>query len=200
MTTTPGPAAAHPPFPRQGCARGWRTPTTTAALAVLVAITTLGISACAAPARAPSQPAAQALPTTAMTVTFYAAKDNDPPGTDQIFYPTIHPTAGGTGTYPDPITFATDRRELAPGTRIYHPQLRKYFIMEDDCAECDTDWTRRQAYHIDLWTSPTNTDAVLTCENRLTANTPVDIEINPPATQPVDITPLYNDLTGKCVN
>ena len=40
--------------------------------------------------------------------TFYGWYDNTPPGGD-IAYPQIHNTAGGKGTWSDPITFATSR-------------------------------------------------------------------------------------------
>lgn len=48
----------------------------------------------------------------------------------------------GKGTFDDPNTFATAARdagspaEFAPGTRIYVPEVRKYFVMEDQCYEC----------------------------------------------------------------
>ncbi|GDY30080.1 hypothetical protein [Gandjariella thermophila] len=50
-----------------------------------------------------------------MLVTLYGARDNDPPGSSDISYPQIHSQAGGTGTYDDPITFATDKDELLDG-------------------------------------------------------------------------------------
>ena len=55
----------------------------------------------------------------------------------------------GTGTYDDPISAAasdtTDSGHqfessggatLSPGTLIYNPEVKKYFIMEDSCLEC----------------------------------------------------------------
>jgi hypothetical protein len=81
-------------------------------------------------------PTAGASTTQKAYLTFYGYWDNTPPGS-AIAYPQIHKTAGGTGTYADPITFATDKSELAPGTIIYVPRVEKYFIMEDDCEECD---------------------------------------------------------------
>ena len=67
--------------------------------------------AAAAPAET-SSPAAAAAPSAApqqgiqqlVEVTFYAAADNDPPGSVEIAYPNSrHPTAGGTGTAADPL-------------------------------------------------------------------------------------------------
>jgi len=80
-----------------------------------------------------------------MEVTFYGWADNSPPG-NAIAYPanggqpTIHNAAGGTGTYADPITFATAPTEFSPGTRLYVPFIEKYVVMEDSCGQCTTDW------------------------------------------------------------
>jgi hypothetical protein len=54
---------------------------------------------------------------------------------DHIAYPVIHKSAGGTGTYYDPITAASGKAELAVGTKIYVPFLHRYFILEDDRTE-----------------------------------------------------------------
>jgi hypothetical protein len=102
------------------------------------------------------------------------SQDNCPPGGD-IAYPKIHKLAGGVGTYADPITFASSKKETPPGTIIYVFFLQKYFIsataphiwgllrtqpaltstaVEDDCGECDSDWTKHKKYHFDLWTGP----------------------------------------------
>ncbi|CAF1424684.1 unnamed protein product [Adineta ricciae] len=78
--------------------------------------------------------------TISMRVTSYGWNDNDPPSAEIAYpksggYPTKHNSATeGRGTYEDPITFATDERELDIGTMIYVPFLRKYFVMEDRCA------------------------------------------------------------------
>src|SRR3954454_20637602 len=86
----------------------------------------------------PAQAAGSA--TTEQTfLTFYGWWDNTPPGGD-IAYPQIHSTAGGKGTYDDPITFATSTAELKAGTKVWVPRVRKYFIMEDGCDECSDDW------------------------------------------------------------
>jgi hypothetical protein len=53
--------------------------------------------------------AAHAATTQQTFLTFYGWYDNTPPGGD-IAYPQIHSTAGGKGTFADPITFATSRR------------------------------------------------------------------------------------------
>ena len=84
--------------------------------------------------------------------TWYGYPDNTPPSADISYsvhtnttYPNhtighgIHVSAGGTGTYEDPISFATSPNELTPGTEIYVPQFGQYYIMEDSCTECGQD-------------------------------------------------------------
>jgi hypothetical protein len=81
-------------------------------------------------------------------LTGYDWYDNDPPNSAAIAYPVIHRQAGGIGTYADPITAAVGTShgvpDLKPGTRFYVPTLRRYFIVEDQCAECTAHW-------YDLW-------------------------------------------------
>lgn len=136
--------------------------------------------------------------TISMYVTFYGWPDNSPPGA-AIAYPVIHSQAGGTGTYNDPVTFATDQNEFPPGTIVYVPFLSKYFIMEDDCAQCDSDWENSQSYHIDLWTGGdgSNADQQIQCEDFLTHNS-ADVIVNPPSDLSVDTTPLFDPNTGAC--
>jgi len=93
--------------------------------------------------------------------TFYGAGDNCPPGGD-IAYPGIHQEAGGTGTFTDPITFAGTTKAMKSGTKIYIASLKKYFVLEDDCEECDEDWPK---WHVDLWIGPLNaTKGITDCE------------------------------------
>ena len=72
--------------------------------------------------------------------TSYAWDDNSPPSAEIAYpknegYPTAHNLATeGTGAYNSPITMATDKSEIAIGSLVYVPYLRKYFIMEDACG------------------------------------------------------------------
>jgi len=126
-----------------------------------------------------------------------------PPGADIAFpknggYPTHHNIATeGAGSYADPITFATDQKEFAPGTIVYVPYLQKYFIMEDECVACDGDW-KNGKYHIDLWMGPNNKvqpqPALENCEDFITRNAPVTTQ--PANNLPVDQTPLFDG--SKC--
>ena len=134
-----------------------------------------------------------------MLVTLYGFPDNSPPGTD-IAFPQIHDQAGGTGTFDDPVTFATDQNEFAPGTIVYYGFLHRYFIMEDDCAECDQDFEGSGTFHIDLWIGgnpPADSNAVIDCEDALTQSSG-DVTVNPPSDEPVDTTPLFDSDTNTC--
>ena len=93
---------------------------------------------------APSVARAQSPTTVKAFMTLYGWEDNSPPG------PVIahggcpnggHSTAGGVGTFADPVTFATDVSELPWCTVIYVPYMQRYFIHEDECSQCDSDWT-----------------------------------------------------------
>ncbi|MEL4358062.1 MULTISPECIES: LysM peptidoglycan-binding domain-containing protein [unclassified Luteococcus] len=63
--------------------------------------------------------------------TGYTWFDNTPVGSAEIAHPVIHSSAGGTGTYQNPITLATATGRFPAGTRFYVPNMRRYFIAED---------------------------------------------------------------------
>jgi hypothetical protein len=144
-------------------------------------------------------------------LTFYGWWDNTPPG-GVISYPQIHQTAGGTGTYADPITFATDSGEQPPGTIVYVPRVGKYFIMEDSCQECSADWTGHgpnggpNLRHLDLWLGGQGGSAfaAIECEDALTNynsdGTPSmeSVIVNPPSNETVTSEPIFNTGTGAC--
>lgn len=170
----------------------------------------LGVGAALGLAAAPAQAAASA--TTEQTfLTFYGWWDNTPPG-GAISYPQIHQTAGGTGTYADPITFATDSAEQPPGTIVYVPRVGKYFIMEDSCQECSADWTGHgpnggpNLRHLDLWLGGKGGSAfaAIECEDALTNynadGTPSmePVIVNPPSNETVTSAPIFNTSTGAC--
>jgi hypothetical protein len=135
--------------------------------------------------------------------TFYAAGDNDPANSRTIAYPkssgnpTVHDAAGGIGTWANPVTFATDPRELAPGTRIYVPRLRKYFVMEDQCRSCTRAWNNGRKRQIDLWAGPYAGAAIVRCEYALTLS-PGDeqVIVHASAGRPVDLRPIYSPTRG----
>jgi len=151
------------------------------------------------PSSSPS-PSQGSTTTTNMTIYFAGWTDNSPPGAS-IAYPQIHKTAGGTGTYSDPITFAGSKNALSPGTIIYVSFLKKYFIMEDDCSNCDSTWNNNHTYEISLWIggdSNSSSSAQQSCENSLTPNSPQPIQVQPSSSNVVDTTPLFTD-SGGCI-
>ncbi len=146
--------------------------------------------------------AASASKTIKMYVTSYGYNDNSPPSAIIAFpksdgNPTLHNKATeGSGAYSDPITFATDASEFKPGTRVYVPFLEKYFIMEDECTECDSDWSHGK-YHIDLWMGPqksSNANALYNCEDYITRNS-TSVITSPSTSLTVDTTPLFKNNT-----
>jgi hypothetical protein len=142
-----------------------------------------------------------------MYVTFYGWEDNSPPGGAIAFgksdgYPTVHDVAGGTGSYADPLTLATDRLELAVGTIVYLPFLQKYAMVEDDCVECDTDWTSGKKRHVDVWMNSNGTEttkALYACEDHWTQDA-TSVEVAPPSGRPVDLSPLFDPATNTCAS
>ena len=136
--------------------------------------------------------------------TSYGYNDNDDGnghyGTAVIAYPDSHHAIAteGQGTYADPVTFATDEREIPPHTMIYVPYLQKYFYMEDGCAECTTDWDNGMKWRTDLFMGPNNAmqpePALNDCESYITRNAIMYIHAGPG--YPVDTTPLFSG--GRC--
>ena len=175
-----------------------------ALLSVVVALLVGGNTASATPGASPA--------TEQAFITMYGWYDNTPPS-DTISYPTLHKVAGGTGTYADPITYASDKAETPPGTKIYVPRVQKYFIMEDDCEECDADWKGHgpdggpNMWHFDLWLGGKGGNAIsaIECEDALTNynpdNTPKleSVIVNPPSSETVSSAPLFNTSTGACI-
>ena len=124
----------------------------------------------------------------AVYVTFYGFDDNDDgdpthTGTDVISHPSFHASAKeDLGTYNRPGTLAADPEFLKPGTKVYIPNLYRYYIMEDTCRECSEHW-KEGKLHIDLYVSGRGQDLV-DCEYRLTMSAAVII-VDPPAGLPV---------------
>ncbi|MDQ1059880.1 3D (Asp-Asp-Asp) domain-containing protein [Arthrobacter globiformis] len=99
-------------------------------------------SACDGPPPRPSDE--KVVPDVYMTA--YTWFDNTPARSPDISHPVLHHEAGGTGTYEDPITVAVghsletgkDVLDVPAGTRIYVPNVRRYFIVEDTCGDGPT--------------------------------------------------------------
>jgi hypothetical protein len=141
--------------------------------------------------------------------TYYGWYDNTPPGCSTAYKPYC---AGGTGTYSHPITFASYAKEFPVGTRLYYPTVEKYFVMGDQCQECQADWTGKgpdggpHLHHVDLWIGGKggNEFDVINCEDALTQSMPNGAPLlspfveNPPAGLPVSKEPLFNAKTNHC--
>ncbi|GAA3435694.1 hypothetical protein [Kutzneria kofuensis] len=142
------------------------------------------------PAAPPAAPPQQANPNASGQITFYGAADNDPPGSREIAFPDVmHGRAGGTGTFDDPITFAAQQGSFKPGTKIYVPDVRRYFILEDTCANC-------AGSHVDLWAGAATDRGIVKCEDSLTRNGSRPYQVNPPAGLAVSPGDLYQN--GHC--
>jgi 3D (Asp-Asp-Asp) domain-containing protein len=159
-------------------------PTTTSSAA---ATTTAAKPTTSPPAASTPQPPS---PNASGQITFYGAADNDPPGSREIAYPNVlHGQAGGTGTFDDPITFAAQQGQFRPGTKIYVPDVKRYFILEDTCADC-------VGAHIDLWTGAATDRGIVRCEDSLTRGGSRPYQLNPPTGLPVSPGDLYQN--GHC--
>jgi hypothetical protein len=101
------------------------------------------------------------------------------------------PFAGGTGTFDDPITAAasTGNRLFPPGTVVYVAALKKYFLIEDECASCDDEaW-------LDLWMesdAASDPEAVERSESEWTGDDALlrEVIIDPAPDLDVDVTPF----------
>lgn len=141
-------------------------------------------------------------------VTYYGWYDNTPPGCATAY----SGCARGTGTYSDPLTFASDKKEFPVGTILYYPTAEKYVRMGDDCQECDEDWSGKgpnggpHLYHIDIWTGGKGGDEfdAINCEDALTQGLPdgsalfTPMIVDPPRDEPVSTEPLFDPRTGHC--
>jgi hypothetical protein len=141
-------------------------------------------------------------------MTLYGWADNSPPGPD-IAHPCIHGSAGGVGTYSDPITFATDVNELGWCQIIYVPYMQRYFIHEDECSECDANWNAQHQYRFDMWaggdansTHRPERRALLKCESTWTRGNSIDdpnnptVIVDPPTDEPVTTAPIFSPPTS----
>jgi hypothetical protein len=156
------------------------------------------------PPPTPTPPPGGGGTTKQVEITYYGAWDNDPPGSRDIAHPVIHNQAGGTGTYADPLTFASPAGSgaYAFGTIIYVPSVQKYFIREDECA---VSWTAPDGCgavsHVDLYVgNPSDSKSVIPCEEQLTPSGNAAIIVSPAANLTVDPKPLWDQSTGTCGN
>ncbi|PLN80285.1 hypothetical protein BDW42DRAFT_114696 [Aspergillus taichungensis] len=129
-----------------------------------------------------------------VSYTFYGYPDNDPPGADIMHDCGRGTSAGGVGTFDNPLTMATAPGELNNCEVVYSPYLRKYLINEDYCEQCKTDWVSH-IWHVDIWlggNSTTQGTAQLDCEMKLTpAEGSQTVVRDPSKDLPVDASVFY---------
>ena len=125
--------------------------------------------------------------------TSYAAGDNDPAGSTITYISGIEGNAGGTGTYANPITLAVgyvgEKPDIPAGTKFYIPNVRRYFVVGDTCAECHQTPKGVQVW-VDMYAGNASGQGVLACEDTITGNYTI-IE-NPSSTYAVAAGPLYS--------
>jgi len=121
-----------------------------------------------------------------------------------IAHPVIHSCAGGSGTWSDPITFATStsNNSIYPyGSVIYMAALQRYFIREDDCGSGQCTGNT-----FNIWiggNSSDNQTDMAACETYLTntylSNGQTTIVVNPPSNEPVSpLGQIWNESNGEC--
>jgi hypothetical protein len=187
----------------EACARRRTGSSLTLSFSLALAVVGFGVLAAPTAAHAQSPTNVQAF------MTLYGWADNSPPGPD-IAHPCIHSTAGGIGTYADPITFATDVNELGWCQIIYVPYMQRYFIHEDECSECDANWNSQHKYRFDMWaggdassTHRPERKALMRCESTWTRANSIDdpnnptVIVDPPSTEPVTTAPIFSP-PGSC--
>src|SRR3989338_3558306 len=137
-------------------------------------------------------------------VTYYGWHDNAPSGNKiaspkKYFNEAKHDTAGGKGTYDDPITFASDKELFEVGTVLYVPYIKKYIVMEDQCSTCEDNYDDGRK-HIDIWMSSNDDyeDELYECQRYWTRNK-TKVEINPPKNREVNLAPLFDKENGECL-
>jgi hypothetical protein len=147
-------------------------------------------------------------------VTGYSYWDNTPAGSATIAYPrgrfdTLHSRAGGTGTYGNPITVAVGHSisggvsspRFEPGTRFYIPNLRRYFIVEDQCGDgrrpqtrgCWTGFPEGAQNWLDVWVGGANTDRAVSDRCMAAITKTVTTIVNP---RP-DYAVAAGDISGR---
>ncbi|MBP2327736.1 hypothetical protein JOF56_008121 [Kibdelosporangium banguiense] len=123
-------------------------------------------------------------------INYYGARTNEPRGSRAIAYPNVlHGQAGGTGTFDDPLTFAAGEDKYKPGTKIYVPEVKRYFILEDLCPQCS-------GASVNLWAGPANDQGLVDCTKSLARQGDRPYVVNPPAGLPVTAGDLYQ--SGRC--
>lgn len=92
------------------------------------------------------------------TVTFYGSPDNDPAWSNATAYDCGDGrgyTAGGDGSFLNPLSFATADEEYKRCEIVYLPYIKKYLIHDDYCQTCSK---------CDVTLHPSPTTSYLLCQ------------------------------------
>lgn len=184
------PAVPKAPKPAAKPGEGAAAKTGSSGAAKASASAKAGESSTRAPGRdeaAPAKPAGRQVP---IELTGYSFHDNTPAGSAEVSNPILHKTAGGRGSYADPITVAVPSdSKFDPGTRFYLPSVRRYAIVEDSGASSSS------SNHLDLWVDGEggSESAVEACMDQLTGESTA--EVNPPPGRSVILGPIFD---GSC--
>ena len=137
-------------------------------------------------------------------LTGYSYWDNTPVGSAQIALPVVHHSAGGQGTYADPVTLAVGHSirggqstpDIPAGTRFYLERLHKYAIVEDVCGDgptpqngpCHTGYAGHPWFDVYIGGEKVSAQIASACARSITALQPVII--NPAPSLPVTAGPV----------
>jgi hypothetical protein len=145
-------------------------------------------------ASAPGTPASESI---RVAISAESWLDNQPPGPVSNDNPILHQSAGGQGTYADPITVSLPQGANAtypPGTRFYLSTLQRYVIVEDyGGAPPPPGTTTALSIWIDGRDGPPA--AVEDCESTVTASGMVPVQTNPAPNLPVRPGPIFANHT-----
>lgn len=141
----------------------------------------------------PSALTAGARQTIQVQTTGYSYGDNQGGSNAKISAPVLHRTAGGDGTYANPVTLAVPGHggsgmQTPAGTRVYFSKYRFYGIVEDSGA------TAKRDRRFDIWTDGRNNPAASRCMDELTGTSAAIL--NPPPGEPVSYVGPRSDANG----
>lgn len=125
--------------------------------------------------------------------TGYSFGDNQGGSNAKISAPVLHTTAGGDGTYQNPVTLAVPGHggsgmQTPKGTRVYFPQYKFYGIVEDSGA------SPKSLRRFDIWTDGRGNSSAKSCMDDLTGTSTAIL--NPPPGEPVSYKGPRSDSQG----
>jgi hypothetical protein len=170
----------------------------TAACALLLALVAGCARSAPAPAAAPS-PSPTPTQLTAYLDAF-SWQDNNPPNSNLIGDPSLNHSAGGQGTFTDPITVVASDAGTVPhalGTIFYLPTILRYVIVRETGAPPGPPGT---ALHLIVWIDGRTGTAAQSsaCESAITGT--VAVVINPAQNLPVLGGPILANGTCRYQN